>query len=59
MHPKQWRCPLNQKGDVTKVLFSNKRTHLSMEYIAYLLDFMFSSPDHVNPWEFIKYSQQC
>jgi len=44
--PKQWRCPLNQKGDaVTKVSFSNKKMRLAMDNIAHLVDFVFSSPD--------------
>jgi hypothetical protein len=44
--PKQWRCPLNQKGDaVTKVSFSNKKMRLATDNIAHLVDFVFSSPD--------------
>jgi hypothetical protein len=43
---KQWRCPLNQKGDaVAKVSFSNKKMRLAMDNIAHLVDFVVSSPD--------------
>jgi hypothetical protein len=44
--PKQWKVPLNQKGDaVMKALFSNKKTRLFIENIGHLINFVFSSAE--------------
>jgi hypothetical protein len=47
--PKQWKVPLNEKGDsITKVSFSNKKTCLFIDNIDVLIDFIFSSPEDID-----------
>lgn len=44
--PKQWRVPLNEKGDsVNKVSLSNKKTRLFIDNISCLVDYIFSAPE--------------
>jgi hypothetical protein len=44
--PKQWKVPLNEKGDsIAKVSLSNAKTRIFIENILQLIDFVFSSPE--------------
>jgi hypothetical protein len=47
--PKQWKVPLNEKGDsIAKVSLSNKKTCLFIDNIDVLIDFVFSSPEDID-----------
>lgn len=49
-HPKQWKVPMNEAGDaINKVSFSNKKTRLFIDNIFHLVDYIFSSPEDVEP----------
>jgi len=44
--PKQWKVPLNEKGDsIAKVSLSNNKTRIFLDNILHLVDFVFSSPE--------------
>jgi hypothetical protein len=44
--PKQWKMPLNLKGDaVAKVSLSNKKTRLAIDDINHLIEYVWAAPD--------------